>query len=154
LIKEAIMTFQQWLDSCRLPRLEARLLVEAVCRISHVRLISCSGDELPQPQRAVLDILAARRRRGEPMAYLLGSREFYGRSFRVSPAGLIPRPETELLVEAALARLPPGEDPRRSCDDILLHDAPVNSILYPSSSHDSGVPRRTSRSTRLPRRTS
>ena len=102
------MTFQQWLDTCRLPRLEARLLVEAVCRITHVRLISRSGDELPQPQRAVLDMLAARRRRGEPMAYLLGSREFYGRSFRVSPAVLIPRPETELLVEAALARLPPG----------------------------------------------
>ena len=102
------MTFQQWLDSCRLLRLEARLLVEAVCRISHVRLISRSGDELPQPQRAVLDMLATRRRLGEPMAYLLGSREFYGRSFRVSPAVLIPRPETELLVEAALARLPPG----------------------------------------------
>ena len=102
------MTFQQWLDSCRLPRLEARLLVEAVCRITHVRLISRSGDELPQPQRAVLDMLAVRRRRGEPMAYLLGNREFYGRSFRVSPAVLIPRPETELLVEAALARLPPG----------------------------------------------
>ena len=102
------MTFQQWLDACRLPRSEARLLVEAVCRIGHARLIARSGDTIPQPQRAVLDMLAARRRRGEPMAYLLGSREFYGRSFRVSPAVLIPRPETELLVEAALARLPPG----------------------------------------------
>ena len=102
------MTFQQWLDTCRLPRLEARLLVEAVCRINHVRLISRSGDELPQPQRAVLDMLVAHRRRGEPMAYLLGSREFYGRSFRVSPAVLIPRPETEHLLEAALCRLPAG----------------------------------------------
>ncbi|OAM31491.1 protein-(glutamine-N5) methyltransferase, release factor-specific [Eikenella longinqua] len=102
------MTFQQWLQQSGLPRAEARLLVEAVCRLPHARLISRGGDPVPQPQLAVLNILAARRRRGEPMAYLLGSREFYGRPFRVSPAVLIPRPETELLVEAALERLPPG----------------------------------------------
>ncbi|MBH5328163.1 peptide chain release factor N(5)-glutamine methyltransferase [Eikenella sp. S3360] len=102
------MTFQQWLHRSGLPRLEARLLIEAVCRLPHARLISRSGDAVPQPQRAVLDMLAARRRLGEPMAYLLGSREFYDRPFRVSPAVLIPRPETELLVEAALERLPPG----------------------------------------------
>lgn len=46
-----------------------------------------------------------RRANGEPMAYLLGAREFYGRNFHVSPATLIPRPETELLVEQALVRL-------------------------------------------------
>ncbi len=102
------MTFQQWLHQSGLPRSEARLLVEAVCRLSHARLISRGGDTVPQPQLAVLNLLAERRRRGEPMAYLLGSREFYGRRFRVSPAVLIPRPETELLAEAALQRLPHG----------------------------------------------
>lgn len=50
--------------------------------------------------------LVARRARGEPVAYLTGEREFYGRPFRVTPAVLIPRPETELLVEVALERLP------------------------------------------------
>lgn len=101
-----MITFQQWLNAGPLPRLEARLLIQAVCRLSPARLISRGGDAVPQPQLAVLNLLAERRRRGEPMAYLLGSREFYGRSFRVSPDVLIPRPETELLVEAALERLP------------------------------------------------
>lgn len=50
-----------------------------------------------------------RRMAGEPVAYLLGEREFFGLAFHVDPAVLIPRPETELLVELALARLPPGQ---------------------------------------------
>ena len=56
--------------------------------------------------------LARRRRDGEPVAYLTGRREFWGLSLRVSPAVLIPRPETETLVELALARLPKDRDVR------------------------------------------
>jgi release factor glutamine methyltransferase len=52
--------------------------------------------------------LAARRAEGEPVAYLLGWREFYGRRFAVGPAALIPRPETELLIDRALELLPPA----------------------------------------------
>lgn len=54
-----------------------------------------------------LDALAARRARGEPVAYLTGHREFWGLDLEVGPAALVPRPETELLVELCRARLPP-----------------------------------------------
>ena len=64
-------------------------------------------DELEQ-----INALAARRAVGEPIAYLLGERDFYGRTFRCSPAALIPRPETELLIERALLRLPADASPR------------------------------------------
>lgn len=52
------------------------------------------------------DALVERRIRGEPIAYLVGSREFFGRTFKITPAVLIPRPETELLVEIALEKIP------------------------------------------------
>ena len=57
------------------------------------------------------DALIARRSEGEPIAYLTGEREFFGRPFRVTPAVLIPRPETELIVEAALERISTGGAP-------------------------------------------
>ena len=58
------------------------------------------------------EALAGRRRQGEPIAYLLGQREFYGLDFTVGPAVLIPRPETELLVQLALDRIPAGKPVR------------------------------------------
>ena len=60
---------------------------------------------LDQAQFDHFDRLVARRTTSEPVAYLLGEREFYGRTFRVSDAVLIPRPETEMLVDRAMAWL-------------------------------------------------
>ena len=63
------------------------------------------NDDIDVQQQAAIELLFLRRRKGEPVAYLTGEREFYGLSLQVTPAVLIPRPETELLVELALERL-------------------------------------------------
>lgn len=87
-------------------RLEARVLLRHVLQCDEAWLIAHGDDQLTAPQTAAYGALIAQRAAGEPVAYLTGSREFYGREFAVTPAVLIPRPETELLVELALQRLP------------------------------------------------
>lgn len=95
-----------------LPRLESRMLLAHVLGRSTAWLLA-HGDE-PLAARFVdsFQALASRRRLGEPMAYLVGMREFMGHEFQVSPAVLIPRPETELLVEAALESVAGRRAPR------------------------------------------
>lgn len=85
-----------------LPKLEARLLLSHVLRRKHAWLVAHDRDELDAESHGQFDALATRRKHGEPVAYLLGEREFFGRTFRCTPAALIPRPETEHLVEHAL----------------------------------------------------
>ncbi len=98
----------QWLLASPLPKTEARMLLQHASGMSRAQLITRDREPLAADTLATLNALAERRAQGEPMAYILGEREFYGRSFTVSPAVLIPRPETEHLVEAALAHLPQG----------------------------------------------
>jgi release factor glutamine methyltransferase len=69
-------------------------------------LVAHASDPLPRDAAQAFFALAKRRRDGEPVAYLTGRREFWGLDLAVTPAVLIPRPETETLVEVALARLP------------------------------------------------
>jgi release factor glutamine methyltransferase len=91
-----------------LPRLEAELLLCSVLGCGRLHLIA-HADEAPDPGKASLARDAfARRRAGEPIAYVTGRREFYGITLKVTPAVLIPRPETELLVELTLERAAPG----------------------------------------------
>ena len=87
-------------------RLEAQVLLGHALGQSRVWLIAHGGDPLDAEQTAAFADLFERRRSGEPIAYTLGEREFYSLNFKVTPAVLIPRPETELLVELALERLP------------------------------------------------
>ncbi|WP_174873921.1 peptide chain release factor N(5)-glutamine methyltransferase [Vogesella oryzae] len=98
-------TLNDALRHFELPRLEARLLLSHVTGLSHAGMVSAGADELPAAQWQAFSQLASRRLAGEPVAYLLGWREFYGREFAVSPAVLIPRPETEHLVEAVLDKV-------------------------------------------------
>ncbi len=91
-----------------LPAHEARMLLAHASGLSQVALIAHPEAVLDAPRQASYAALVARRRAGEPVAYLLGEREFFGLSLAVGPAVLIPRPETELLVDLALAQLGPG----------------------------------------------
>ena len=96
-----------FLQNTPLPKTEARMLLQAVTGWTRAQLITRDGEMLDEGQTADLQAMQQRRLNGEPMAYILGWREFYGRRFRTTPATLIPRPETEHLVEAALRHLPP-----------------------------------------------
>ncbi|WP_076592561.1 peptide chain release factor N(5)-glutamine methyltransferase [Herminiimonas arsenitoxidans] len=88
-------------------QLEARILIGHVTQLSRVQLITHSERQLNLAEAQQLSRLFEQRLAGEPIAYLIGEREFYGLSFDVTPAVLIPRPDTELLVELALQYLPP-----------------------------------------------
>jgi release factor glutamine methyltransferase len=89
------------------PPREARLLLGHVLDLSEGRVLAREEMAVPPEAEARFRGLLTRRLGGEPVAYLTGEREFWGRSFHVDPRVLIPRPETEHIVEAALAeRLP------------------------------------------------
>lgn len=87
--------------------LENRILLCHALGITRVGLITQSERQLTEEEAARLSGLVGRRIAGEPIAYIVGQREFFGLPFQVSPAVLIPRPDTELIVELALERLPP-----------------------------------------------
>jgi release factor glutamine methyltransferase len=87
------------------PELDARLIVGHALGLDHAGLMSDSERALVQRALAKIDALAARRLAGEPVARIVGVKEFWGLPFAVTPAVLVPRPETETVVETALARL-------------------------------------------------
>ncbi len=90
------------------PRLTAELLLAHALSCDRVRLYLDFDKPLGDADLARYRELVRRRAEGEPTAYLLGRKEFFGHAFRVDTRVLVPRPETELLVEAALAALPEG----------------------------------------------
>jgi len=91
-----------------LDALENRILLCHALGLSRVGLITQSERALTEEEAGRLSALVQRRLDGEPIAYIVGEREFFGLPFKVSPAVLIPRPDTELIVELALERLPQG----------------------------------------------
>ena len=87
-------------------RIEVQCLLQVVLQVNRAWLLTYPEHMLDDEQYARYAALFERRLAGEPIAYLLGEREFYGLTFKVSPVTLIPRPDTELLVELALQRIP------------------------------------------------
>lgn len=107
------MEYQQWLKQAidRLtasesPRRDAEILLAFVTGRTRTFILAFGETALTDDELMRLDALLARRAAGEPVAYLIGQREFWSLPLEVSPATLIPRPDTECLVEQALARLP------------------------------------------------
>ncbi|MEL2242644.1 peptide chain release factor N(5)-glutamine methyltransferase [Leclercia adecarboxylata] len=107
------MDFQHWLQQAittlaggESPRRDAEILLEHVTGKARTYLLAFGETELTADQQAQLEALLARRKTGEPVAHLVGEREFWSLPLYVSAATLIPRPDTECLVEQALARLP------------------------------------------------
>ena len=87
-------------------RIEVHCLLQAVLQVNRAWLLTHPEQILDAGQQAHYAALIERRLGGEPIAYILGEREFYGLAFKVTPATLIPRPDTELLVEVTLQRIP------------------------------------------------
>ncbi|WP_285111311.1 peptide chain release factor N(5)-glutamine methyltransferase [Leclercia adecarboxylata] len=107
------MDFQHWLQQAisglaggESPRRDAEILLEHVTGKARTYILAFGETQLTADQQAQLDDLLARRKAGEPVAHLVGEREFWSLPLYVSAATLIPRPDTECLVEQALARLP------------------------------------------------
>ena len=99
-VKAALEELMESMD-----RVDAQVIMSHVLGVNRAWIAANPMRILTETEDAKIDMLAAQRALGHPIAYLLARREFYGREFEVTPAVLIPRPETETLVEAALARM-------------------------------------------------
>src|SRR5690606_34680828 len=85
-------------------------------------LITHENDDIEANIHADFQAVLKRRLSGEPIAYILGKREFYGMEFKMTPATLIPRPDTETLVEVALEKIPLQSSFRRTPESSNLID--------------------------------
>jgi release factor glutamine methyltransferase len=85
------------------PELDARILIGHVLGLDHAALAASANQQISDLSASAIERLAARRLAGEPVARILGEKEFWGLPFTVTPAVLVPRPETETIVELALS---------------------------------------------------
>ncbi len=102
-VRDALRSYTCRLDEAKVdsPRLSAELLLAHAMGADRVRLIMDAALPLTVAELVRAEHFISRRAKGEPVAYILGSKEFYGLDFTVTPATLIPRPETEHIIEQA-----------------------------------------------------
>lgn len=113
-IRSALLQAQAQLSQAPLldaidARYESQLLLQQVLKVNRAWLIAHENDDLATDIQHNFNALMQRRIGGEPIAYILGEREFYGLNLAVTPATLIPRPDTELLVDIALKKIPANQ---------------------------------------------
>jgi release factor glutamine methyltransferase len=101
-VREALQEGQAALAGSETPFLDASLILAETLSIERARLLACGNDEVDGRAAAEYRSKIARRAQGLPVAYILGYKEFYGRRFAVDSRVLVPRPDTETLVETAL----------------------------------------------------
>jgi release factor glutamine methyltransferase len=111
-VVDAGSTIEDLLRESGLPRRESELLLRNVLGCERIFLIAHAEDTVDSSSARKAQAWFARRRSGEPVSYITGWREFYGFALCVTPDVLIPRSETELLVDLALERVPPGSSAR------------------------------------------
>jgi release factor glutamine methyltransferase len=103
------MTVKDALKQSGLENLDAEVLLASALGKSRTWLLARSDEPIPATAAKRFAGLANRRKQGEPVAYLTGTKEFYGRTFAITPDVLCPRPDTEVLVDRALGVLRPGD---------------------------------------------
>ena len=133
-LNRAIRLFAQ--SGIDTPHLDAEVLMAHVIGMPRLHTISHPGQRLREEQLAAFRAVVERRAKREPLAYITGEKEFWGLSFEVTPAVLVPRPETETLVEVALAQLRgewEGEAPAEPG-----HPAPAGPMAGTAPGHDGG----------------
>jgi len=99
------MTLEESMRASGLPWIEARMLAQHALRLDAAAVVTRLRDPVEGGEQDALEAAYGARAEGQPIAYIMGEREFYGLRFAVSPAVLIPRPETELLCDRLLERL-------------------------------------------------
>lgn len=110
ILRQGIALLEQAAGDCD-PRRESRILLAHVLNIDEISLRLAPHREVDPQTAEAFEALCARRAAGQPLQYLLGQWEFYGLPFAVGPGVLIPRPETELLVDLALEKLVDRDTP-------------------------------------------
>lgn len=114
LLFEAINELKE--AGCPAPRLDAEVLLMHACRLTRAQMIASLNDDMSQDEEVRYRKLITRRKKREPVAYIVGEKEFWSRSFLVTPDVLVPRPETEHLIETVLSHFPATEDEYFFCD--------------------------------------
>ncbi|MCL1803850.1 MAG: peptide chain release factor N(5)-glutamine methyltransferase [Eubacteriaceae bacterium] len=112
IISQALTSAAKLFIHSESPSLDARVLLGYALGVDASYLYAHADASLGEQSEALFEILVQRRAKGEPVAYITNRREFYGSSFFVDSRVLIPRPETEVLVDQALALLKGAENPR------------------------------------------